>query len=134
MILAACIDDKRGMMFNKRRQSRDQAQQSDLVNWCAGRRLWMNSYSAPLFAGIEVCVCDDFLQKAGAGEICFVETCSAKGLEDRIEAVILYRWNRTYPADVWFELDLSGYVLEKTEEFAGASHEVISREIYRRKE
>ncbi len=52
--------------------------------------------------------------------------------EDRIEKVILFKWNRNYPADTFFSLDLSGYTLEKTEDFAGNSHEKITKEIYRR--
>ena len=57
---------------------------------------------------------------------------AAPGGEDRIEKVILFKWNRNYPADTFFSLDLSGYTLEKTEDFAGNSHEKITKEIYRR--
>ena len=134
MNLAVCIDDKNGMMFNKRRQSRDKAQQADLLAWCAGRTLWMGSYSAPLFEGAEAHVDDGFLEKAGEGEVCFVEDRSVKDVADRVEAVVLYRWNRTYPADLRFDLDISAFYLDSTVEFSGTSHETITREIYQRKE
>jgi len=133
MILAVCVDDKYGMMFNKRRQSRDQAQQENLLYWSTGRKLWMNAYSASLFKSEEIYVDDAFLQKAEAGDVCFVENQSVKELGGQIEAVILYRWNRIYPADMRFDLDLSAFDLEETTEFAGTSHEVITREIYKRK-
>ena len=135
MVVAVCIDDKNGMMFNKRRQSRDKAQQTDLLNLCAGQTLWMNSYSAALFEGAEqVRVDDAFLEKAEKGEICFVEDCSVKAVENCVEAVVLYRWNRTYPADLRFDLDLTNFALETVTEFDGSSHDTITREIYKRKE
>ena len=133
MILSVCIDDKYGMVFNKRRQSRDRAQQEDLLRWCTGRKLWMISYSAAMFEGAEVFVDDAFLKKAEAGDVCFVENLPLKELESQIEAIILYRWNRTYPADLRLDLELSAFHLEETIEFTGTSHEVITREIYKRK-
>ena len=133
MILAVCVDDKYGMMFNKRRQSRDRAQQENLLHWCAGRKLWMNTYSASLFENAEIHVDDAFLQKAKMGDVCFVENVSVKELATEIETVVLYRWNRTYPADLRFDLDMTAFELEETTEFAGSSHEVITREIYKRK-
>lgn len=133
MILAVCVDDKGGMMFNRRRQSRDRAQQADLLDWCSGRTLWVAPYSAPLF--LDGAQADDaFLDKAAEGEVCFVEDRSVNTVADRVEMVVLYRWNRTYPADFRFDLDLSGFYLESVSEFAGNSHETITREIYQRKE
>ena len=133
MIVAVCVDDKNGMMFNRRRQSRDRAQQADLMDWCGGRKLWIAPYSASLFPdGAQTD--DAFLDKAAADEVCFVEDRSVKAAADRVEAVVLYRWNRTYPADLRFDLDLSGFRLESVSEFAGNSHETITREIYQRKE
>lgn len=134
MILAVCVDDKCGMMFNRRRQSRDKAQQADLLEWCAGRKLWISPYSVPLFEEAPVCADEAFLEKAGPGEVCFVEDRRVKEVSDRVETVILYHWNRTYPADLCFDLDLSGFYLETVVEFSGNSHEKITREIYRRKE
>lgn len=133
MILAVCVDDKDGMMFNRRRQSRDRAQQEDLLTWCGGRTLWIAPYSAPLFPD-SAQVDEAFLNKAAAGDVCFVEDRSVKAVAEQVEAVVLYRWNRTYPADLRFDLDLSGFRLESASEFAGHSHETITREIYQRKE
>ena len=47
-----------------------------------------------------------------------------------IEKVILYHWNRDYPADVYFPVDLSVWKCVETKEFAGSSHEKITRERY----
>ena len=44
--------------------------------------------------------------------------------------LILFHWNRVYPADLHSTLDLSGWNLTETEEFAGNSHEKITQERY----
>ena len=134
MIAALCLDDRGGLSFNRRRLSRDRAQQEDLLSLCQGAPLWLAPCSAPLFdwAADRVCVDGALLDRAGDGEICF--------LEDRlppmeaVEGLILYRWNRAYPADVHFRPDLSGFTLAEQTEFPGTSHEAITREIYLRKE
>lgn len=134
MIAAVCIDDNGGMLFNKRRVSRDKAQQEDLLALCGERTLWVSPFSAKLldWAAERVTVDPDYLQKAGPGEVCFVEEETLAEAEDRVEAVILYRWNRTYPSDRKLELDLTAYRLTETVEFPGNSHENITRERYQK--
>jgi len=46
--------------------------------------------------------------------------------------VVCYRWNRHYPADQYFDIDLSamGFALSESEDFPGKSHEKITREVY----
>jgi len=61
-------------------------------------------------------------------------TAEIDSVSDRVEAVILYRWNRTYPADLRFDWTPSDFYLESAVEFPGNSHEKITREIYQRKE
>ena len=39
----------------------------------------------------------------------------------KIEKIILFIWNRTYPADTFLPLDLNEWVLEWTEDFVGYS-------------
>lgn len=136
MIAAVCIGEGNGMLFNRRRVSRDKRQQEDLLALCGEGRLWMDGYSAPLFAWAEerVTVDEAFLEKAGPGEVCFVEDRALSPVEDRVGALVLYRWNRAYPSDVRFDFDLSDFYLEERTEFPGTSHEKITREIYRRKE
>ena len=134
MIIAVCIDDKGGMLFNNRRQSRDRTQQEDLLSLCGGKPLWIAPFSEKLlsWAADRVTADGDFLQKAGPGEVCFVEDHSPREAADRVEAVVLYRWNRTYPADLLFDLDLSAFQLTEQVEFSGSSHEKITRERYER--
>lgn len=133
MIIAVCVDGRGGMMFNRRRQSQDRGQREDLLAYCAGRRLWIAPCSAPLFGEQEgVQVDEEFLTKAADGEVCFVEDRPIAPVAERIEAVVLYDWDRAYPADVHLDFDPAAAGLTLTEEraFAGTSHEKIIRRIY----
>ena len=135
MIAVVCIDDRNGMLFNRRRVSRDRVQQEDLLRLCGGKKLWINRFSAKLFEpfGPQVVVDEAFLQLAGAGEFCFVEDQPLQPWLERLEGVVLYRWNRTYPSDTVFDLDLTAFVCQERLEFAGSSHVKITRETYIRK-
>ena len=129
MILIVCLDDNNGMMFNHRRQSRDRVLVERIRKQTSDGVLWMNEYSARLF-GEGVLVDADFLDKAADGEYCFVENVEPK--TDNMEKLIIYRWNREYPADMYFTADMSGMELESVYEFEGSSHECITEEIYRK--
>ena len=76
---------------------------------------------------------ENFLEKAGEGDICFVENQSLKGTEGRIEKLIVFGWNRAYPFDLKLDLDLNQMEKTAEEEFAGYSHEKITRLQYRKK-
>ena len=133
MILIVCVDDHNGMMFNHSRQSQDRILRGDILELTEGKILWMDAYSKKQFVEegmTQIRVEEDFLQKAGEGEFCFAEDADLSGEEERIQEIYLYRWNRDYPADVYFPVDLSGWNCVETKEFAGSSHEKITRERY----
>ena len=50
MRLIVCLDEKGGMTFNHRRQSRDRVLIEDLLQTVGEGRLWMAPYSELLFA------------------------------------------------------------------------------------
>lgn len=134
MVIVVCMEERRGMLFNKRRVSRDVVVYQDLLNSCP-QKLWMNRYSSPLFSQFpqeRLGIAEDFLQQAAAGDWCFVENQRLQPYEPVIEAVVIYQWNRRYPADFYFDLDLTQWKLQSSEEFAGTSHEKITKELYRR--
>ena len=136
MNLIVTLDDRNGMAFNHRRQSQDKALTARILTLTAGSRLWVNHYTAALFSALDcpqLNVDDNFLFEAGPGEFCFVENTSAAAVEKWVEQIILFRWNRRYPGDVFFDIDVSsGWTLTETEEFAGHSHEKITMEVYSR--
>ncbi len=137
MIVAVCVDDRNGMLFHHRRQSQDRLQRADLMEVCGAHRLWMHPDSARLFSDAEgrIAVSDRFLELAGEEDYCFVESQSLEPWVERIQQLILYRWNRVYPAD--FHLtplpEEMGFSLLCSTEFAGFSHPVITKEIYERR-
>ena len=136
MIVAVCVEDRGGLAFNRRRVSRDALQLADLLAFCRGRRLWAAPCSKALFPNGEASLDEDFLSKAAPGELCFVEDRALLPYLDRVEAAVLYRWNRTYPHDLTLDLrpEEAGFTLAEKTEFAGSSHEKITREVYLRKE
>lgn len=136
MIVIVCLDDKKGMMFNRRRQSRDQAVTERIQKICAGKKLWMNPYSYKLYGspeGMDIEVENDFLSLAGSGEFCLAESDRLMPFIEKIEQIIVYWWNRMYPADVYLDLDLSQWERKERNEFQGTSHEMITEEIYERR-
>lgn len=135
MIVVVCVDEKNGVMFHRRRQSQDRILRENLLKECGEKKLYMNGYSGSLFKdSVGIVVSENFLGEAGEGEFCFVEDAEVGDYLQRIEAVILYKWNRRYPADVYFTLDLLNekWMLERTEEFKGSSHERITKEVYKK--
>lgn len=138
MRIIVCLDDDNGMMFNHRRQSRDRVLCQDVLDICAGEKLYMNSYSAELFEKpakektADLVVCEDFLEKAAQEAYCFVENVDILPYQDKICGIILYRWNRRYPGDVFFPLQIENgdWKLQSSVAFSGSSHEEITREIY----
>lgn len=136
MIVIVCLDDRKGMMFHQRRQSRDRAVTERIQAVCEGKILWMNAYSYQLYScleGMDTAVEEDFLSLAGSGDICLVESGRLLPFVERIEQIIVYWWNRTYPADVYLDLDLSQWQRTERYEFQGFSHEKITEEIYNRR-
>lgn len=133
MVLIVCLDDRDGMLFNHRRLSRDRAAAAEILRLVNGRTLWMNQYSASLFApgsGDALCIDENFLKKAGEGDCCFVENADIKPFEEKIEEIGVCRWNRRYPADVWFPIDLRKWRLTGIRDFIGFSHQKLTWEIY----
>ena len=134
MKIIVCLDNADGMLFNRRRQSKDAAVCGDILALSADSLLWMNGYSAGQFAttGNNVVTDEAFLEKAKEQDYCFVENADVSAYADQVSRVIIYRWNRDYPADVHFPTELFCHRWKPVsrDEFAGNSHETITREVY----
>lgn len=132
MNIILCLDDKNGILFNKRRQSRDRVLCERVLELSAGSRLLMNEYSAKIFPEGNIIVDENFLKNAVTGDYCFVENADFLRYTEKIEDVIIYRWNRVYPSDVKIDASFfSGREAASTEDFEGSSHEKITEVIYR---
>ena len=135
MTVIVCVDDQGGMLFGGRRQSQDRLVREDILREAAGRRLWMNEFSRRQFGRDEtdsIVTDENFLSRARPGDFCFVENVSLKPFVGRMNRVIVYRWNRVYPADRFLDLPLEDPVWKQTrrEEFPGYSHPKITKEVY----
>ena len=133
MNVMVCLDDRCGMAFHHRRQSRDRFVVNDLISQCGERRLLIEPYSTPLFEGFdkETVADSDFLSNARLSDYCFVERQGIRPVLSKIKQIIVYRWNRVYPADLYFDIDLSkGWKRILVTDFAGYSHKKITTEIY----
>ena len=131
--MIACVDGRNGMAFHNRRQSQDRLARWDILKEAGRAPLWVNAVTARQFTDGQqsrLRIDEAFLDRAGSGEFCFVEDRSVKPYETRIEQVILYRWNRAYPSDLYWDLPLDGWTLERREEFPGYSHKIITKEVY----
>lgn len=136
MKIIICVDDHGGLAFNKRRQSRDSVLIKDVCELAGKEKIYMLPYTEKLFADIpeaRIKVSERPLAAAGRGDFCFSELVEVGEYADKIEELIIYRWNRSYPSDVMLDVSPEGLGLKLcgVYEFVGTSHEKITREIYK---
>jgi hypothetical protein len=130
MKLIMCVSRNGGIAFNNRRQSRDEQVCKDMIMLSNGK-LFVEEYSSGLFEGVaDVRICDD--SKKSGDQYYFAERKMPDMDEQSVSEVVLYHWNRDYPADHFFDMDLGKFHLQETMEFEGKSHECIRREIWTR--
>ena len=129
MTLYICLDDRKGLTFNNRRQSRDRAVLEDILSRCRGK-LVIDPFSEKLIREAEI----PYVLLPETGEDFFAETIPSDDMLEQTQKLVIYRWNRHYPADVRWDPDLDalGFVLRETADFPGTSHEKITREVYER--
>ena len=131
-IAIVTIDDNNGMMFNKRRQSKDIRLIERILDIAGTNRIWVSEYSSQLFdTSKDNIIVDNSYTEAQAQDYCFVENVDINELQDNISKIYVYKWNRKYPSDVTFPAAmLDNYQLENVSEFEGNSHDKITEEIY----
>ena len=110
MNIIVCLEDKNGMMFNKRRLSQDKVIREDIYNNMDGKSLIMNSYSFKMFEKdnptIDIIVRED-LPLCDKDNLQFIEDKQLGKFESEIDKIIVYYWNRRYPSDLKFDIDFS---------------------------
>ena len=129
MTLYICLDDRNGLQFNKRRQSRDSAVLEDIRSQLKGNLL-IEPFSEKLIREAEI----PYVLAPETAIDYFVEDIPAPEVLENTSKIVIYRWNRHYPSDIRWEPDLTamGFVLQETTQFPGTSHEKITREVYAR--
>lgn len=139
MKIFVCLDETGGMTFNKRRQSSDHVIREDMLRIVENNNLYVNSYTVKQFtedARNRLIIDDNCLDKAKSNDYVFVENMQIGKYASDVDQIIVYRWKRIYPADFFFDIDLtfSDWKISVSEEFEGHSHECIGKEIYLRNE
>ena len=131
MNVIICLDDNNGMLFNNRRQSRDKALLSDAFGNLQGEKLYITSFSEKLMAEYcdKVTLCED-ASALQSGQWFFCENVDLTSFTDKIEMLVVYKWNRVYPADFNCNLDFSLFNLKSESEFEGNSHPVITKQTF----
>jgi len=128
MVLIVCVDDKMGMAFNNRRQSRDEVVCKDILALSGGETIGMDARSMQLFENlngkIEIGPLTDDMAYY------FLEFEKPQSMLEKANGLVLYRWNRHYPSDLKFDASLELFSKTETTEMAGKSHEKITREVY----
>ncbi|AMN30662.1 ribonuclease Z (plasmid) [Clostridium perfringens] len=137
MKLIICLDENDGFLFNNRRQSQDKYLRNDILDLIKDKSIYMNKYSYSLYKDKKnknIKVCDDFLEQCSENDYCLVENIEFKKYEKKINTIIIYKWNRIYPADTFFDMNLKKdkWILIENKSFLGYSHDKITRLIYRR--
>lgn len=122
-----CLDDKNGMMFNKRRQSKDRVVIEKVKEIVGEKPLYVSEYTHSLFE--EATICKNFENFDG---YVFIED-PIHIIENEIEVLYIFKWNRHYPSDKKFNLDMKKFDLISVENFVGYSHENITLEVYKKR-
>lgn len=108
-----------------------------ILEVCGNHRLWMNAYTASQFEHLpnaNICVDEHFLEHAEKGDFCFAEdVASVRDIQPQLEALYIYRWNRSYPFDLSFKDSMEELHLHlvSTADLVGSSHEKITEEIWK---
>ena len=137
MKLFVCLDEVGGMTFNKRRQSSDRIIRDDMLKIVQNARFLVNSYTAKQFTEEQINqieLDENCLEHANEDTFIFIENIGVSNYISKIEQIIVYRWQRKYPADFFFDVDLtsSDWELTGKEELVGYSHECILKEVYKK--
>ena len=134
MRLIVCLDDENGIAFNCRRQSRDRVLIEDLLLYVGYDRLCMTPITSELFPAItpEMSITETPFADARECDTVFCELIDPAPYADRFDEIVIYRWHRLYPADVFFGVSLADFTCTEITEFPGFSHEIITREVWKR--
>ena len=126
MTIILCLDDKNGLSFNNRRQSRDKILIENVIK---NDNIYIRDYSKNLFSKYEVNVIDN-ISELPADAVYFHEITNPEDIIDQFDIIIIYRWNRHYPSNVQFNFKMDLYKKILEEDFIGSSHDKITKEIW----
>ena len=137
MKLIVCTDDRGGMMFFGKRPARDRFAIDDIIRDAADGRILIAPYSEKLFLeqGGNYLISSDPLGDARDGDTVFIEDRSARAYLEKIDSIVIYSWDLSYPFDKKFDIEpeKEGFELICESEFHGHAHKAVKKTVYRRK-
>ena len=97
MTVIVCIDERGGMTFNGRRQSRDSEVMSDIKKSCKKGLLLASPFSEKMLTdgGLAPRIIDDPLSNAGDGDFVFIENLPLLPHLDKIKTLTVRSQNNT---------------------------------------
>ena len=132
------LDQKDGMIFGNKRQTKDKILMKYIEDVSKGSCLFTNHFSTSLFDNIpsHLIVDDNFLNIAKSEDFCIVENEDIEPYMNKIESIRIYRWDKVYPSTIKFNKDLLKNWKQSfcVELFLGGTHQVIYEEMWVRKE
>lgn len=109
-----CADPKNGLLFNRRRQSQDRELRKHILSIIGDEKLYVSAYSAGQFTESSwkdrLVLCEDPAEAAAAGAAFYFaegQPLRAAAEKGQLDAVILFRWDKVYPADTYLDLPLA---------------------------
>lgn len=130
MKLIFCLDDRNGIAFNGRRQSRDRKVIDKTLENNRGKIISISPYSEILFKdrkGIKIT--EDLSEE----ETVFIEKAVTDQMLRKADELEVYFWNRNYPGDSFVRIDDGVFEMTGEEEFEGYSHVKITVKKYIRR-
>ena len=113
----------------------------NMLQDCVGSKLWVAEYSKKFFVDENgnitqpnVMIDNNYLALAGENDGCYVEKEDISPYIDKIDTIVLYKWNVRYPADTYFNISLldSNWKKHSLNHFKGSSHDKIYKEVWKR--
>lgn len=126
MICYICVDKNFGLSFNNRRVSRDKNVLLDMVK--CSKKIKMSKYSEELFKSLNL---DSFIGEDLSCDI-FFEVSVDYNVLNKCDTLIIYNWNRSYPSDVVFKINIDDYIITEQKDFEGTSHDCITKITYKK--
>ncbi len=142
MTIIICIDERLGISFGGKRQSKDRVLTRDIVSVARGHRLLIGEYSVSIFKEADISfdennifVSDRPEKDAKSEDFLFLERGFYEDIILSASSLIIYSWGRHYPSDVQLKRDCIDDHFELFEEynFEGKSHKNLTRYTLNRK-
>lgn len=141
MKLIVCLDTRNGWIFNKRRLSKDGKVTERILEISKEKILNLSKYSYQLFNSPNYDLSkNDFniitfpIHYYTQNELYFIEEYPDIEV-NFFDEIIIFRWDKTYPYDVRFPIDIvrsNLWNLKTSNTFSGTSHGIIIEEHWER--